>query len=331
MVSSTAKAGGLQHAEAAGIPTARRSAASDFPSGAAGDKRYGDAIFAACRDAGVDYVAMAGFLKLAPVPDDFAGRVVNIHPALIPSFCGPGMYGHHVHQAVLDAGVKVTGCTVHFVDNQYDHGPIIWQQPVPVFADDTADTLAARVFEAEKEAYPHVLKLLAAGRVQLDGGRVTIRKPQRGERSHRRVPDRLIERDRRGPTGVRLELDFAESGVPRRPLQAGHQRAAHAAASPPGIDQQPMDDGDTCCCACSDRQCHGANEFRRRVAVKGQQISLRLEPGLVEHLGLVIGVQPRTRPGRQVGDRPFAQRQPRRHILRHGHRPHAKLGPREGG
>ena len=146
-------------------------------------KHIGDAIFSACRDAGVDYVAMAGFLKLAPVPDDFAGRVVNIHPALIPAFCGPGMYGHRVHQAVLDAGVKVTGCTVHFVDNEYDHGPIIWQQPVPVFDDDTADTLAKRVFEVEKEAYPHVLQLLAAGRIKLDGRRVTILKPQRGERS----------------------------------------------------------------------------------------------------------------------------------------------------
>jgi phosphoribosylglycinamide formyltransferase-1 len=180
VVSSSTKASGLQHAEAAGIPTVvvKR---SDFAAGAVGDQAYGDAVFAACRDVGVDYVVMAGFLKLAPVPDDFAGRVVNIHPALIPSFCGPGMYGHHVHDAVLDSGVTVTGCTVHFVDNQYDHGPIIWQQPVPVFADDTPDTLAARVFEAEKEAYPHVLKLLAAGRVQLDGGRVTIRKPQRGE------------------------------------------------------------------------------------------------------------------------------------------------------
>ncbi|HEX2475747.1 MAG TPA: formyltransferase family protein, partial [Lacipirellulaceae bacterium] len=77
----------------------------------------------------------------------------------------------------------VTGCTVHFVDNEYDHGPIIWQQPVPVFDDDTAETLAARVFEVEKEAYPHVLKLLAAGRIKLDGGRVTIAKAQRGERS----------------------------------------------------------------------------------------------------------------------------------------------------
>jgi len=180
VISSTTKAGGLLHAERASIPILVVNR-GDFPQGTGGDKPYGDAIFAACRTASVDFVAMAGFLKLAPVPDDFTGRVVNIHPALVPSFCGSGMYGHHVHEAVLKAGVKVTGCTVHFVDNQYDHGPIIWQQPVPVFADDTPDTLAARVFEAEKEAYPHVLKLLAAGRVELDGGRVTIRKPQRGE------------------------------------------------------------------------------------------------------------------------------------------------------
>jgi phosphoribosylglycinamide formyltransferase 1 len=178
VVSSTEKAGGLAFAAEAGIRALviRR---GDFPTGDAGHKQFGDAVFAACREASVDYVAMAGFLKLALVPPDFAGRVINIHPALIPSFCGHGMYGHRVHQAVLDAGVKVTGCTVHFVDNRYDCGPIIWQQPVPVFDDDTADTLAARVFEAEKEAYPHVLRLLAAGRIQLDGRRVSIRKGQR--------------------------------------------------------------------------------------------------------------------------------------------------------
>jgi phosphoribosylglycinamide formyltransferase 1 len=178
VISSTAKAGGLAFAKEAGIPT-KILPRGDYPNGLDGDKEYGDAIFAACREAAVDYVAMAGFLKLAPVPADFAGRVINIHPALIPSFCGHGMYGDHVHQAVIDSGVKVTGCTVHFVDNQYDCGPIIWQQPVPVFDDDTADTLAKRVFAAEKEAYPHVLKLLAAGRVQLEGRRVTIRKPKR--------------------------------------------------------------------------------------------------------------------------------------------------------
>jgi phosphoribosylglycinamide formyltransferase-1 len=170
VVSSSPKAGGLEFARAANVPTQvfeRR----DYDS----NQVYGDAIFAACRDARVDFVAMAGFLKLAPVPDDFSGRVLNIHPALLPAFGGHGMYGHHVHQAVLDAGVKVTGVTVHFVDNHYDQGPIIWQQPVPVFDDDTADTLAGRVFEAEKEAYPHVLRLIAAGRIQLEGRRVRIR------------------------------------------------------------------------------------------------------------------------------------------------------------
>jgi phosphoribosylglycinamide formyltransferase 1 len=182
VVSSSPAAGGLKFAEEAAIPT-KVVERGEFRKGSSGDQSFGDAVFGACRDAGVDYVMMAGFLKLAPVPEDFAGRVVNIHPALIPAFCGPGMYGHRVHQAVLDAGVRVTGCTVHFVDNQYDHGPIIWQQPVPVFDDDTADTLAKRVFEVEKEAYPHVLRLLAGGRIKLENGRATIVKPQRGERS----------------------------------------------------------------------------------------------------------------------------------------------------
>lgn len=169
VISSTPKASGLQHASDAKIPT------QVFQrSDSASDEDYGRAIFEACRAAEVDFVLMAGFLKLVPVPEDFAGRVLNIHPSLIPAFCGHGMYGHRVHQAVLDYGAKLTGCTVHFVDNEYDAGPIIWQQPVPVFDDDTADTLAARVFEAEKEAYPHVLKLLAAGKIKLDGRRTSI-------------------------------------------------------------------------------------------------------------------------------------------------------------
>ncbi len=169
VISSTPQASGLQHAGSAEIATQvfqRCEAASDAD--------YGQLIFEACRTAEVDFVLMAGFLKLVPVPDDFAGRVLNIHPSLIPAFCGHGMYGSRVHQAVLDYGAKLTGCTVHFVDNEYDAGPIIWQQPVPVFDDDTADMLAARVFEAEKEAYPHVLKLLAAGKLKLEGRRVSI-------------------------------------------------------------------------------------------------------------------------------------------------------------
>lgn len=169
VISSSAEADGLQHAEKAGIPTSVVNR-SDYDS----HEAFGAAIFSRCRHAEVELVAMAGFLKFAPVPEDFAGRVVNIHPALLPSFGGNGMYGHRVHEAVLEYGCKVTGVTVHFVDNEYDHGPIIWQQPVPVFEDDTPDSLAARVFDAEKEAYPHVLMLLAAGRVQLEGRRVTI-------------------------------------------------------------------------------------------------------------------------------------------------------------
>ncbi len=182
VISNVPTAGGLKFAEAAGIPT-QVIPRSAFPRGGTGSEAFGEKIFAECRDAGVDYVAMAGFMILAPLPPDFAGRVLNIHPSLIPSFCGHGMYGDHVHHAVLDAGVKVTGCTVHFVDNEYDHGPIIWQQPVPVFDDDTADTLGKRVFEIEKEAYPQVLKLLADGRIRLESNRVKILKPQRGERS----------------------------------------------------------------------------------------------------------------------------------------------------
>lgn len=180
VISSTAKASGLKFAAEAGIPTqvVRR---QNFPAGPAGDQAFGEAIFAPCRSAGVDYVAMAGFMKLAPVPPDFAGRVLNIHPALIPAFSGHGMYGHYVHEAAIAAGVRVSGCTVHFVDNQYDHGPIIWQQPVPVFDDDTTDTLAKRVFEVEKEAYPHVLNMLAAGRIKLDAGRVIFVKPARAK------------------------------------------------------------------------------------------------------------------------------------------------------
>ena len=168
-ISSTPKASGLQHAGEAKIPSQvfQRSESTS-------DEAYGQVIFDACRKSKVDFVLMAGFLKLVPVPGDFAGRVLNIHPSLIPAFCGHGMYGHRVHQAVLDYGAKLTGCTVHFVDNEYDAGPIIWQQPVPVFEDDRANTLAARVFEAEKEAYPHVLKLLAAGKIKLAGRRVHI-------------------------------------------------------------------------------------------------------------------------------------------------------------
>lgn len=174
VISSRAKAGGIAHAEAAGVPVSVVSR-KDYAS----HDLFGAAVFSRCRTAEVDLVVMAGWLKFAPVPEDFNGRVVNIHPSLLPSFGGQGMYGDRVHEAVLERGCKVTGVTVHYVDNEYDAGPIIWQTPVPVFDDDDAHTLADRVFEAEKEAYPHVLRLIASGRVTLADRKVRIGKAKR--------------------------------------------------------------------------------------------------------------------------------------------------------
>lgn len=131
-------------------------------------------IFQLLDDAGVDLVCLAGWLCLLDIPPKYAGRIMNIHPALLPSFGGPGMYGHHVHEAVLQAGCKVTGCTVHFVDEKYDSGPIILQRCCPVKEDDTPDTLAARVFDEEKIAYPEAIKLFAESRLRIDGKIVRI-------------------------------------------------------------------------------------------------------------------------------------------------------------
>jgi phosphoribosylglycinamide formyltransferase 1 len=169
VVSSRPDAFGLQRAATAGVPSAvveRKSCASR--------DEFSRRIFGLCREAGVDLVCMAGFLQLLPIPDDFAGRVMNIHPALIPAFCGKGFYGHHVHEAALAYGVKVSGCTVHFADNQYDHGPIILQRPVPVLDDDTPATLADRVFAEECEAYPQAIRLFAEGRLRVVGRRVVV-------------------------------------------------------------------------------------------------------------------------------------------------------------
>ena len=117
---------------------------------------------------------MAGFLSLWRVPDELYGRVINIHPALLPDFGGSGMYGRSVHQAALRAGRSESGCTVHFCDNEYDRGPIILQRKVPVLPDDTPESLAARVFEQECIALPETIQLFAEGRIRLQGRAVTI-------------------------------------------------------------------------------------------------------------------------------------------------------------
>ncbi|MFN9973859.1 MAG: phosphoribosylglycinamide formyltransferase [Phycisphaerae bacterium] len=111
----------------------------------------------------VEWVVLAGYLKLVDIPLGFDGRVVNIHPALLPKHGGPGMYGHRVHEAVIKAGDRESGCTVHLCDSRYDTGPIVLQKRVPVLAGDTPDDVAKRVFEAECEAYPEALRKLFAG------------------------------------------------------------------------------------------------------------------------------------------------------------------------
>lgn len=155
---------GLERAKKAGIPTTlieRRA----FPD----TEAFSKANFDVCRQAGAKLVALAGFLQLLRIPDDFIHRVMNIHPSLLPAFGGKGMYGHHVHEAVLKFGAKYTGCTVHFADNQFDHGPIISQSAVNVLPDDTPEAVAQRVFVAECETYPKAIAAFAAGKLQLEG------------------------------------------------------------------------------------------------------------------------------------------------------------------
>ena len=169
VVSSSSNVGGVEIAKAAGIETQviRR---TQFVS----PEGYCDAMFRRCRELDVDYVVMAGFLKHVLIPSDFTNRVVNIHPSLIPAFCGKGMYGNRVHQAVVESGVTVSGCTIHFVDNEFDHGPIIYQQIVQVTADDLPEDIRQRVFVAECEAYPKVLRWLTEGRISVEGSVVTV-------------------------------------------------------------------------------------------------------------------------------------------------------------
>ncbi len=112
-----------------------------------------------------DLICMAGFLSRYVIPAELAGKVVNIHPALIPMFCGQGMYGHRVHEAVVASGARISGCTVHFADNNYDTGPIILQRACPVYSSDDASDVAARVFDEECVAYPTAINLIAEGRV----------------------------------------------------------------------------------------------------------------------------------------------------------------------
>jgi phosphoribosylglycinamide formyltransferase-1 len=169
VVSSTAEAGGLAYAREAGVrvEVVQRSESGSLD-------QFTERVFMPCREAEAELVVMAGFLKHVLIPADFENRVINIHPSLIPAYCGKGFYGHRVHEAVLEAGEATSGCTIHFVDNEYDHGPIILQQQVVVEPEDTPESLAARVFEAECEAYPQVIAWIAAGQVSVEQGQVVV-------------------------------------------------------------------------------------------------------------------------------------------------------------
>lgn len=134
--------------------------------------RRSDMVLQALSELQADWVLMAGWLSLLPIPEWLEGRVLNIHPALLPAFGGKGFYGDRVHRAVHESGCRVSGCTVHFADAVYDRGPILVQEAVPLEPGDTPDTIAARVFEAEKRAYPAALRLLLSGRATWDDGRV---------------------------------------------------------------------------------------------------------------------------------------------------------------
>ncbi len=155
VISSRADAGGLRFAIDAGIPTLvvpkKKTVSAE---------EHSSQIFDPIREANVDLVVMAGYVQHVLIPPDFEKKVINIHPSLIPSFCGQGMYGLRVHQAAIDFGVKVTGCTVHFVDNQYDHGPILLQRTCEVLDGDTAESLQARVLQVEREALPAAIRKL---------------------------------------------------------------------------------------------------------------------------------------------------------------------------
>lgn len=169
VISNRRQAGALERARLAGREALHLSPAQ-FPA----EADYTQELLAVLHRHAIGLVCLAGYLKKLPaeVVSSFQGRVLNIHPAPLPRFGGEGMYGEHVHRAVLAAGVTHSGPTVHFVDPQYDTGPVVAHIPVPVQAGDTTEALAARVLQAEHALYPRVVAAVAAGRIRLVAGKV---------------------------------------------------------------------------------------------------------------------------------------------------------------
>ena len=172
VLSSKKNAFGLRRAESRGIP------AIAVPRRESPDvARFNDVLHEALARFEPDLICLLGFLSPFELRGRYAGRALNVHPALIPAFSGQGFYGHHVHEAVLAAGVKLSGATVHFVGDAYDEGPILLQGSVPVLDDDTPDTLASRVQALERRLVPEAIRLIAEGRVRIEGRRTLILPP----------------------------------------------------------------------------------------------------------------------------------------------------------
>lgn len=176
VVSSKADAFGLERARRRGVP-AIAVPRKQYPD--AGD--FNDALHAELDAFEIDLVALLGFLSPFELRGRFEGRTLNVHPSLIPAFAGRGFYGERVHRAVLEAGVKLSGATVHFVDAHYDEGPIICQEAVPVLEDDTVESLAARVVLAERRLVPQAIRWIWQGRVRIEGRRTRIAPPPDGD------------------------------------------------------------------------------------------------------------------------------------------------------
>ncbi len=170
LVGNNSKATAFERARAAGIATLHI-APSHFDDYA----EYTNRLMAALEQRSVDVIALAGYMKKLPpeLVACYRNRILNIHPALLPAFGGKGMYGAHVHTAVIESGVKLTGVTVHLVDEEYDAGPIVVQEPVRVLDEDTPETLAARVLAAEHATYWRAVKAAAEGTLTVTGRRVS--------------------------------------------------------------------------------------------------------------------------------------------------------------
>lgn len=171
VLSTKPAAAGLERARRRGLPTEvvdRR----DLPDEAA----FNEALHAVLDRYAPDLLVLAGFLSRFELRG-YAGRAINVHPALVPAFSGKGFYGERVHRAVLESGVKLTGATVHFCDDEYDTGPVILQKAVPVEEDDDVQSLRERVMEAERELLPRAIELFGEGRLHIEGRRVRIAPP----------------------------------------------------------------------------------------------------------------------------------------------------------